>query len=66
MYVDRYHILVSLALIVVGIGAITMARKDRRYQDDPGYQRAIYVVVGILMIVGGLTLTAPVVRAPEQ
>jgi hypothetical protein len=43
-----------------------MARKDRRYQDDPGYQRAIYVVVGILMIVGGLTLTAPVVRAPEQ
>jgi hypothetical protein len=63
----RNQILSSFLLIVLGIGAIAMAKKDERYSDAPsGLERGIYLVVGILMLVGGVTLVAPVIHALAQ
>ena len=67
MHVSRLQILSALVLMVLGIGAIAMARKDTRYSDAPGgIERAIYATAGILMLFGAAMMIAPVVRALAQ
>lgn len=59
---DRFGIALPIIVFALGIGVIGMARRRKGYADDPAVQRAAYVVVGVVMMVGSVALLANWVR----